>query len=64
MLWLSQGWGQKILTYNKLDALPDPDYVEEFEKITKKGLALKIRLSLLKGYICGLCNVGYTNKFY
>ena len=44
-------YGKKYLL-NKSDSLPDPDYVEELEKTTKKGLALKIRLSLFKGYIC------------
>ena len=44
-------YGKKYLL-NKPDSLPDPDYVEEFEKTTKKGLVLKIRLSLFKGYIC------------
>ena len=44
-------YGKKYLL-NKHDSLPDPDYVEEFEKTTKKGLILKIRLSLFKGYIC------------
>lgn len=29
--------------------LPNPDYIEEFKKITKKALILWIRLSLLKG---------------
>ena len=37
---------------NKPDSLPDPDHVEEFEKPTKKGLVVKIRLSLFKGFIC------------
>ena len=44
-------YGKKYLL-NKPDSMPDPDYVEEFEKTTKKGLVLKIRLSLFKGYIC------------
>lgn len=44
-------YGKKYLL-NKPDSLPDPDYVEEFKKTTKKGLILKIRLSLFKGYIC------------
>ena len=44
-------YGKKYLL-NKPDSLPDPDYVEEFKKTTKKGLLLKIRLSLFKGYIC------------
>lgn len=44
-------YGKKYLL-NKPDSLPDPDYVEEFEKTTKKGLVLRIRLSLFKGYIC------------
>ena len=37
---------------NNPDSLSDPDYVEEFEKITNKGLVLWVILSLLKGYIC------------
>ena len=44
-------YGKKYLL-NKLDLLPNPDYVEEFKKTTKKGLVLKIRLFLFKGYIC------------
>ena len=44
-------YGKKYLL-NKPDLLLDPDYVEEFEKTTKKGLVLKIRLSLFKGYMC------------
>ena len=44
-------YGKKYLL-NKPDLLLDPDYVEESEKTTKKGLVLKIRLSLFKGYIC------------
>lgn len=36
---------------NKLDLLPDPYYVEEFEKTIKKRLVLRIRLFLLKGCI-------------
>jgi hypothetical protein len=44
-------YGKKYLL-NKPDSLPGPDCVEEFEKTTKKGLTLKIRLSLFKGYIC------------
>ena len=37
--------------FNKPDSLLDPDYVEQFKKITKTGLVLSIRLFLLKGYI-------------
>ena len=44
-------YGKKYLL-NKPNSLPDPDYVEEYDKATKKGLVLKIRLSLFKGYIC------------
>ena len=40
---IKRKYGKKYL-FNKPDSLPNPDYVEEFEKITKKGLALKIRL--------------------
>ena len=42
-------YGKKYLL-NKPDSLPDPDYVEEL-KTTKKGLVLKIRLSLSNAYI-------------
>ena len=41
----------KKYSLNKPDSLPDPDYVEEFEKPTKKELVLKIILSLFKEYI-------------
>ena len=44
-------YGKKYLL-NKTNALSDPDYVEEFEKTTKKGLELRIRLSSYKGHIC------------
>ena len=44
-------YGNKYLL-NKSDLLPDPDYTEEFEKITKRGSIQKIKLSLFKGYIC------------
>ena len=44
-------YGNKYLL-NKPDLLPDPDYTEEFEKITKRGSIQKIKLSLFKGYIC------------
>ena len=44
-------YGKKYLL-NKPDSLPTPDCMEEFKKTTKKGLILKIRLSLFKAYIC------------
>ena len=45
-------YGKKYLL-NKPDSLPTPDYVEEFKKTTKKGLILKIRLSLWDIYAEG-----------
>ena len=44
-------YGKKYL-FNKPDSLPNIEYVEEFEKTTKKRLALKIKLYLFKAYIC------------
>ena len=39
-------YGKKYLL-NKPDSLSNPDYVEEFEKQQRKGLALNIRFILI-----------------